>query len=162
VTRSGASPLEAAVGRLWPECGSDVAESFAACQRGDAERLAAGAQLKLAKPYGENFILELGPEFGISLARLRPGRSTSFHFHRRRRELICVRLGVLSFYEDGRRIEVAAGETCASTPLVPHRIANEGPGWLEIAELFSPPDLDDKVRLRDPYGRRLGEVRHLE
>nr|WP_276510359.1 cupin domain-containing protein [Longimicrobium terrae] len=110
------------------------------------------------KPYGRNHVLVAGGEYGLSLAVLLPGRSTSLHAHELRREVFCVRTGVLSLTRGDLQVRIGAGELDHSTPGEPHALANEGDEVLEVLEIFSPALLDDKVRISDRYDRALGKV----
>jgi mannose-6-phosphate isomerase-like protein (cupin superfamily) len=127
-----------------------------------AAQLLAGADRILAKPYGRNVIATLGSDFGISLVQMRPGQSTSSHFHRTRMEVFLIRSGTLCFYEGDQMFVLERGCIAASKPGRPHRLANEGKEELEFIELFVPGDLNDKVRLNDHYGRPLGQVSHRD
>ncbi|ABD89409.1 cupin domain-containing protein [Rhodopseudomonas palustris] len=120
------------------------------------------AKRVLTKPYGRNIIVVLGPTFGISLVQMLPGRSTSLHFHRVRREMFLVRRGTLSFFHGDVAIILDRDGMASSTPGEPHRLANDGTEELEFLELFAPGDIDDKVRIDDRYGRPLGQVSHRE
>jgi mannose-6-phosphate isomerase-like protein (cupin superfamily) len=115
--------------------------------------------LTFVKPYGMNRILHLDDRFGVSCAMFGAGHETSYHRHLQRVELFCVRRGVLELHREPGRVETLhAFEHSSSRPGQPHRLRNPGGEPLEVVELFSPPLLDDKVRLADGYGRALGAV----
>src|SRR5258707_12642512 len=81
---------------LWPEIPEAVLDSYASVLAAEFEDLPATAKLVLDKPYGINVIEASIENFGVSVARLKPGRSSSFHYHHKRRELFTVRRGVLT------------------------------------------------------------------
>ena len=110
------------------------------------------------KPYGANHILEIVGQFGVSCAFFRPGEETSYHCHSRRTEFYCVRTGALELAWADRQLTLVPYQYAHSKPGESHRLRNVGANVLEVLELFSPPLLDDKVRIGDRYGRRLGGV----
>jgi mannose-6-phosphate isomerase-like protein (cupin superfamily) len=142
----------------FPACPPAVVDEFIELVTQDSEVLASRAELILQKPYGRNCILRASGTWGLSFAQLEPGRGTSTHMHAQRRELFCVRRGQLKLTAGGEQRILNVGELGESKPHEPHSIANAGSSLLEIAELFSPALLDDKVRLHDPYGRAVGAV----
>ncbi len=150
--------LAADVRRVLPDCPSEVIRSFAWCLRAPAAEAIARAELSLDKPYGENHILIGSGGYGLSLARLEPGASTSLHLHRRRREVFRVRAGVLTLTREDEVRRLGPGEQADSRPGQQHSLANAEAVPLETAEIFSPALLDDKVRVADRYGRALGSV----
>lgn len=111
-----------------------------------------------AKPYGTNHILEIADHFGVSCAFFGPGQETSYHRHSHRTEFYCVRTGLLELAWADRQVILGAYQFAHSNPGESHRLRNAGPDVLEVLELFWPPLLDDKVRIGDRYGRRLGGV----
>ncbi|HEU5319712.1 MAG TPA: cupin domain-containing protein [Methylomirabilota bacterium] len=154
----GEPAVRAAVAAAFPGCPPDVVDDFIAALGAPSERLVAGARITLAKPYGANHILAAGGPYGLSFARFEPGRSTSLHYHTVRRELFCVRRGVLTLTSGPTVRRLRPFEVGRSTPGEPHALANEGAELLEVLEIFSPALLDDKVRVRDRYNRALGAV----
>lgn len=153
-----AEAREALIRRMLPGVPDDVLHRFARALATSTAELSAAAELVLDKPYGRNHVLVTGGDYGLSMAVLLPGRSTSVHTHEQRREVFCVRTGLLSLVKGGRRTRLAAGELDHSTPGEPHSLANEGTEVLEVLEIFSPALLDDKVRISDRYDRALGRV----
>ncbi|MET8679639.1 NUDIX domain-containing protein [Streptomyces sp. NPDC004647] len=141
-----------------PGIPESVVSDFMSLADADAAELEARAEWHLEKPYGANHILVGTGRWGLSFARLLPGRSSSFHLHRTRREFFRVRTGVLTLRTGAHTAPLYALECGESTPDVPHAIANDGAEPLEIVEIFSPAALDDKVRIEDRYGRPLGQV----
>jgi 8-oxo-dGTP pyrophosphatase MutT (NUDIX family)/mannose-6-phosphate isomerase-like protein (cupin superfamily) len=150
--------LEQVVREALPECPSEVLGRLAGHLSDPFEYTAGRAEISFDKPYGENHVLEASGEYGLSLARLEPGASSSLHFHVQRRELFFVRVGTLTLTRGSRTIELGVGEYGFSIPGELHAIANRHEGELQIVEIFSPALLDDKVRVSDAYGRRLGAV----
>ncbi|MBB4636968.1 cupin domain-containing protein [Longimicrobium terrae] len=153
-----ADARDAFIRGVLPGVPDDVLVRFARALRAPLDELAAVAELVLDKPYGRNHVLVAGGEYGLSLAVLLPGRSTSLHAHELRREVFCVRTGVLSLTRGDLQVRIGAGELDHSTPGEPHALANEGDEVLEVLEIFSPALLDDKVRISDRYDRALGKV----
>jgi 8-oxo-dGTP pyrophosphatase MutT (NUDIX family)/mannose-6-phosphate isomerase-like protein (cupin superfamily) len=153
-----ASGLSNEVHQVLPGCPAEMIERLAHCLEVGLAGIAAEAEVSFDKPYGENHVLSISGDYGLSCAALDPGTSTSLHFHRHRRELFLVRTGTLTFVKGSETIELGVGRRGESVPGELHAIANRGPGRVEVAELFSPPLLDDKVRVSDAYGRGLGAV----
>jgi mannose-6-phosphate isomerase-like protein (cupin superfamily) len=142
-----------------PDCPDSLVERFLGLLRQPAADIVSQASFVLDKPYGSNAIVLAGSgQFGLSFASLQPGQSTSFHYHRQRREFFCVHGGRLMLHE-GNGAQVLGPLDCGhSTPHVGHRLENGGDGVLTVLEMFTPPLLDDKVRVRDTYSRALGPV----
>jgi mannose-6-phosphate isomerase-like protein (cupin superfamily) len=146
------------IAATFPDCPAEIADRFLGALDRPTEELAAEARLLLDKPYGRNHILVADGAFGLSFALLLPGQSTSLHFHTTRREFFCVRRGTLRL-TTGERTTVLQRFGCGhSTTGVPHALANGGAGPLEVLEIFAPALLEDKVRVRDQYERKLGSV----
>ncbi len=121
------------------------------------------AYLKLDKPYGCNYVLCIADNFGLSLAQLKCGQSSSEHYHETRREFFIVKKGELTLFKNGENHVLSCGQWGFSTPFIPHSINNcSASEDLEILEIFSPPLLDDKIRLKDRYARKVGKVGHKE
>lgn len=161
VLAAGTGAAVAKIRERWPRVPQSVLDMYQSVVSTSVEELASSARLVLEKPYGVNVIVGDFQNFGISVARLHPGRSSSFHFHRERREFFMVRRGELSASRGETHETVRRFESSTSTPGLPHAIENNGSGDMEIAELFSPFLLDDKIRISDRYERRLGLVDHL-
>lgn len=142
----------------FPSCPAEVIEDLLAALEAPLGPLVEAAQITLDKPYGTNRILRHSGEYGVSFAQIQPERSTSLHYHTRRREFFCVRQGVLTLTSGDSTRQLGRFEFGSSIPGQPHALANADAEVLEILEIFSPPLLDDKVRLRDRYHRTLGAV----
>lgn len=157
-----ANGLSNEVHQVLPDCPAEVIERLAHCLEAGLAGIAAEAEVSFDKPYGENHVLVVSGDYGLSCAGLDPGTSTSLHFHRHRCELFLVRTGTLTVVKGSEAIELGVGHRGESVPGELHSIANRGPGRVEVAEVFSPPLLDDKVRVSDAYGRGLGAVTRFE
>lgn len=154
--------VASALSRAFPDCPRGFADLFLALLEAPRQELTARAVLVLEKPYGRNHILIRDGAFGLSFAVLEPGRSTSLHFHRQRRELFCIRSGRIILTSKDAAIPLDRFACGTSTAGVPHRLANLGTVPAEVLEVFSPAFLDDKHRVEDPYGRAVGDVGVLE
>jgi ADP-ribose pyrophosphatase YjhB (NUDIX family)/mannose-6-phosphate isomerase-like protein (cupin superfamily) len=159
-TRSGTIAHE--LRGLWPQMPAAVCERYLQVLVTPLEELKPQSALVLDKPYGINVIIGDEADFGISVARLHPGRSSSFHYHDARREFFTVRAGDLTVDRGQRTEQVPLFRSSSSVPGMPHAIRNDGDVDLEIAEIFSPYLLDDKTRITDRYDRRLGRVHYHE
>lgn len=157
--RGGHRPAVAsALSRAFPDCPRDFVETFLALLEAPRQELAARAVLVLEKPYGRNHILVRDGAFGLSFAMLEPGRSTSLHFHRRRREFFCIRSGRITLTSGDAVISLDRFACGTSTVDVAHQLANLETAPAEVLEVFSPALLDDKHRVEDRYGRAVGDV----
>lgn len=150
--------VRAALQAQFPRCPPALVERFVHGLSEPRAELIARATRILEKPYGRNHLLAADGDHGISFAIFHAGRTTSLHWHARRRELFAVRSGRLVATLGSEQRVLLGGEIACSTPRVPHALANGGGDDLEVLELFSPYLLDDKVRVDDPYGRPLGAV----
>jgi len=151
-----AETLRQALTAAFPEIPAALADQFAqvVCDGPEGQPVVH----RLDKPYGRNLILAISGDYGLSCARLLPGRTTSYHRHATRREFFAVREGRLHLRDgDDRRI-LRCGDWGASTPGVAHQLANAGNADCEFVEVFSPPLLEDKFRIDDPYSRPVGQV----
>jgi 8-oxo-dGTP pyrophosphatase MutT (NUDIX family)/uncharacterized cupin superfamily protein len=143
---------------LLPSIPEAVVADFLSMADTPREELVARAVRSLGKPYGENHILVDSGQWGVSFARLLPGRSSSYHFHRTRKEFFRVRTGTLTLREEGGNSLLHPLDCGTSTPGIAHSIGNDGQQPVELVEIFSPALLDDKERVSDRYGRPLGQV----
>lgn len=157
---TGDPARDAFIRGVLPDIPGEVLARFGQALGTPTDELAATADLVLEKPYGRNHVIVAAGEYGLSLALLLPGRSTSLHTHERRREVFCVRAGVLTLTRGGETLRLETGGLAHSTPGEPHALANDGAEPLEVLEIFSPALLDDKVRIADRYDRDLGRVTH--
>lgn len=158
LTTDARARLEAAAEQLFGGCPAAFLDRFAALARAPSDAIASGAQLVLDKPYGRNHILESTGDFGLSFAVMNPGQTTSYHRHDRRRELFLVRRGTMTLRSGESESRLVPGDLGWSSPPVPHALSNRSSDVVELLEIFSPPLLDDKVRLSDPYRRPIGRV----
>lgn len=158
LTPAARARLEAAAAQVFAGCPPAFLGRFAALAGAPSAELAASAELVLTKPYGRNHILETTGEFGLSFAVMNPGQTTSYHRHEQRRELFLVRRGSLTLRSGDAESVLVAGDLGWSSPPVAHALSNRSSDVLEFLEIFSPPLLDDKVRLSDPYRRPIGRV----
>ena len=114
---------------------------------------------RIAKPWGEEVILERTADTVVKTLRIAPNQRLSLQFHRRKHETLMLIDGdaLLTFGTEidrlrdkvlrtGLREEVAAG--------IVHRLS-AGPSGANILEIASrlPDDDEDIVRLADDYGR---------
>jgi mannose-6-phosphate isomerase-like protein (cupin superfamily) len=121
------------------------------------------AELILQKPYGLNRILKWrNRAVGLSTAVLFPHCGTSTHLHDTRKEVFLVLRGAVIFTFGGEMCQLESGDFGVSVPNQPHRLWNASVVSAHILEMFSPADLDDKRRLEDRYGRKIGCVMHSE
>lgn len=148
--------------REFPSLPVDVFDFFLRSVFEDEEILASMAVKTIKKPYGINSIIYLSGSFGISFVSMRPGATTSLHYHHERAEYFFIRKGILTFYFDQSEHLIQNGKTSRSIPGQPHRLSNCSDSQLEILEIFTPPNIDDKIRVEDFYGRTLGSVSHKE
>jgi mannose-6-phosphate isomerase-like protein (cupin superfamily) len=116
----------------------------------------------LNKPYGGNCIILLEENYGISCAQFLPDQSCSLHYHNIKKEFFLVKEGRLTLILEDTKSEIEQGNFSFSTPQTKHSLINNSKKNLEILELFSPPFLNDKVRLLDKYNRKRGLVTHEE
>lgn len=143
-------------------CPKLVRDFFTYAIAENSDSLIYQSKLALNKPYGTNIILQFIDAFAISFVRIEAGSGTSLHFHNIRREFFFVRDGILTFLDSDISTKLTSGCWAVSCPGRPHSLQNRGPHPVEIIEVFSPPLLDDKIRVKDNYGRRLGAVEQHE
>lgn len=142
----------------YPAIPDTIIDEFIELSHASSEEIQRRAVRTLDKPYGLNRILRESGTWGLSSARLLPGKSSSFHMHNTRREFFRVRTGYLTLVTVGAVATISPLESGSSTPSVPHAVANQHDETLELIEIFSPADLNDKIRISDKYGRPLGQV----
>jgi len=152
----------AVIQAVFPEAPASLLTDFERFLTAPITDIAAHAVTIFEKPYGRNHILVLDEWFGLSCAVFKPSCETRFHYHEKRRELYWVRIGELDLIRPEGVMILTAGGHSHSEPGQRHRLRN--PSWLrlEVLEIFSPPLLDDKVRLEDRYGRMLGQVQRYD
>lgn len=110
----------------------------------------------IAKPWGEEEVLELNDRYCLKRLRMKPGCCCSLQYHEKKRETIFVLSGylIVELEEEGTMKEcfVLSGETVTIAPGTRHRMHGHekwGATYLEA----STPELDDVVRIEDKYGR---------
>jgi mannose-6-phosphate isomerase-like protein (cupin superfamily) len=150
--------LKEAIRTVFGLCPDEFVEAFLLGYSTPTQELIAEAETTLLKPYGSNHILCSSGSFGLSFVCMDPNRSTSLHVHASRREFFAVRCGVLTLTSGDKRFQIERGGFGSSVPGIRHQLKNNGAAPLEILEIFAPPHLDDKVRVEDPYGRKIGPV----
>ncbi len=114
---------------------------------------------RIAKPWGEELILDRADQQVVKVLRIGPQRRLSLQYHRRKHESLMLMSGEATLtigprpdaleqvsMLEGVREEIAAG--------VIHRLS-AGANGAEILEIASrlPDGTDDVVRLHDDYGR---------
>ena len=114
---------------------------------------------RIAKPWGEELILQRTADSVVKALRLEPNQRLSLQFHRQKHETLMLLSGdalltsgsqleqlVERSMRAGTHEEIAAG--------VIHRLS-AGPSGADILEIASrlPDDVEDIVRLADDYGR---------
>jgi mannose-1-phosphate guanylyltransferase / mannose-6-phosphate isomerase len=107
------------------------------------------------RPWGWYASIDRGEGFQVKRIHVEPGGRLSLQLHHRRAEHWVVVRGSaevtvgdrMSLLQAGQHVHIPLGET--------HRLANPGPGALEIVEVQLGDYLgeDDIVRLDDLYGR---------
>jgi mannose-6-phosphate isomerase-like protein (cupin superfamily) len=165
IASEGQSPNtspRAIIRAVFPDVPASLLADFERFLTATIAEMAAHAVTIFEKPYGRNHILALNERFGLSCAVFEPSCETSFHYHEERREFYWVRNGELDLLRPEGVTILTAGDHSHSEPGQRHRLRNRGRLRLEVLEIFSPPLLDDKVRIEDRYGRTLGQVHRNE
>lgn len=160
--QSPATSPRAAIRAVFPDAPSLILTDFERFLTASITEMAEHAVTIFEKPYGRNHILTLDDRFGLSCAVFEPSSETSFHYHEKRTEFYWVRSGELDLLRPEGATILTAGGHSHSAPGLRHRLRNRGRLRLEVLEIFSPPLLDDKVRVEDSYGRTLGQVRRFD
>ena len=114
---------------------------------------------RIAKPWGEELILDRSADSVVKMLRINPRSRLSLQFHRRKHETLMLLSGdavlTLGSSPDSLRdTRLAHGARVPIAPRVIHRVeaGSEGAEILEFASRL-PGDADDIVRLADDYGR---------
>jgi SAM-dependent methyltransferase len=149
--------LSEAMNTTFTECPKTLSDRFLHLLRAPRQELVEAAIRILDKPYGRNHWIDVEKNHGITFAIFGPKSRTSFHHHQFRRELFAVRAGQIGVLGKSPSL-LHPGGWALSFPGVDHALVNEGDDEAEVLELVSPWLPTDKVRLEDPYGRRLGSV----
>lgn len=110
---------------------------------------------KVAKPWGYELIFAEGPGYVGKIMVVRKGQKLSLQYHNVKDETIYLRRGKLKLrIQDGvgesREVLLKVGGRLRIRPRVKHQM--EAMEECEVLEV-STPELNDLVRLEDPYGR---------
>ncbi len=110
---------------------------------------------QVQRPWGRFESIDSGERFQVKHIVVNPRASLSLQYHRRRAEHWVVVHGIAEVTCGNRVFRLTADESTYVPLGTPHRLANPGPGPLEIIEVQSGEYLgeDDIVRLEDDYGR---------
>jgi mannose-1-phosphate guanylyltransferase/mannose-6-phosphate isomerase len=113
------------------------------------------AHRRVHRPWGCFDSVDRGERFQVKRIEVSPGASLSLQLHRHRAEHWVVVEGVAEVTCGERVFRLKEDESTYVPVNTPHRLANPGPGPLEIIEVQSGDYLgeDDIVRLEDTYGR---------
>lgn len=126
---------------------------------GTSTALAGSALDRIAKPWGEELILDRTADTVIKALRIHPNQRLSLQFHRYKRETLML-LGGEAILTVGSCIELlrdiplhTAGREEVAAGVI-HRVS-AGPSGADILEIAVevPDDAEDIVRLADDYGR---------
>jgi len=114
---------------------------------------------RIAKPWGEELILDRSVDTVVKMLRIEPGRRLSLQFHRHKHETLMLLSGtaILTVGPSTDRLRdtlLAPGSPVAIEPPTIHRVeaGSDGADILEVASRLQGDD-DDIVRLADDYGR---------
>ncbi|MBP1688143.1 MAG: cpsB [Deltaproteobacteria bacterium] len=126
-----------------------------------ASRREADEHVTTYRPWGHYTVLERGERYVIKRLVVQPGERMSLQMHQHRSEhWVVVRGTALVKLGEVERL-VHENESAYVPPTMHHRIANPGPGPLEIIEVQNGDYIgeDDIVRFDDAYGRALTNER---
>ena len=114
---------------------------------------------RIAKPWGEEVILQRTADSVVKALRIEPNQRLSLQFHRQKHETLMLLSGdalLISGSQLGQLVErsMRAGVHEEIAAGVIHRLS-AGPSGADILEIASrlPDDVEDIVRLADDYGR---------
>ena len=114
---------------------------------------------RIAKPWGEELILQRTADSVVKALRIEPNQRLSLQFHRQKHETLMLLSGdalLTSGSQLGQLVErsMRAGTHEEIAAGVIHRLS-AGPSGADILEIASrlPDDVEDIVRLADDYGR---------
>jgi mannose-6-phosphate isomerase-like protein (cupin superfamily) len=147
---------------LFPSIENSTINFFLDCCTYSSKEIIERSEITLKKPYGLNHILLRSPLFGVSFVQINKDQGTSYHYHTIRKEFFLVKNGELTLIKESGVSKLRAFEVEKSTPHEKHSLKNRGEDLLEILEIFTPPLLNDKVRVQDSYDRKLGDVNYME
>ena len=112
---------------------------------------------RIDKPWGFEDIRVHTPFYVVKLLNVTPGHGTSVQYHATKDEALTLSSGEISILlfhgsidEEPERIPLLQGEWIRIPQGTVHRIESTDGG---VALEVSTPELDDVVRLFDPYGR---------
>ena len=112
---------------------------------------------RIDKPWGFEDIRVHTPFYVVKLLNVTPGHGTSVQYHATKDEALTLSSGEISILlfhgpidEEPERIRLLQGEWVRIPQGTVHRIESTDGG---VALEVSTPELDDVVRLFDPYGR---------
>ena len=113
------------------------------------------------RPWGQGETLKAGPGFLVKRITVAEGESLSLQLHRHRSEHWVVVRGEADVVRGDERFTLRADESTYIPLGVRHRLANPGPGPLQVIEVQVGEKLseDDIVRFDDRYGRVAGRER---
>ncbi len=154
--------LNQAIIEIFPSIETSTIDFFLHCCVVSSQDILKQKEFSIDKPYGSNHILLMTEFFGISFAQIKPRHGTSYHYHSVRKEFFFVKSGILTLIKEKAVTTLAPLGVENSNPFERHCLKNSGKELLEILEIFSPPLLNDKVRVKDEYRRKLGGVNYLE
>ncbi len=130
-----------------------------ALESASASILAGPPLERIAKPWGEELILNRSADSVVKMLRINPRSRLSLQFHRRKHEILMLLSGsalltVGPSVDRLRERNLEPGARVAIEPPTIHRV-EAGPSGADILEVASrlPDDDDDIVRLADDYGR---------
>jgi len=109
----------------------------------------------IAKPWGQEEVIEINPRYMVKKLTMRAGHRCSLQYHNHKRETIYVLAGRLKIVS-GEKIEALSerifqpGESVTLPTGLIHRMEGvDDSVYLES----STPEMDDVVRLKDDYAR---------
>jgi len=110
---------------------------------------------RVHRPWGSFDCIDRGERFQVKRIVVSPGAALSLQLHRHRAEHWVVVEGVAEVTRGDDVFRLKEDESIYVPVNTPHRLANPGPGPLEVIEVQSGDYLgeDDIVRLEDSYGR---------
>ncbi len=107
------------------------------------------------RPWGHYTVLDIGSGFKIKLVEVKPKKSLSLQFHKKRHEHWVVVEGKAQITKDKKRYFVDSNQSTYIPTSCIHRIKNPLNSVLKIVEVQTGNYLeeDDIVRLKDDFGR---------
>lgn len=107
------------------------------------------------RPWGHYTVLDIGSGFKIKLVEVKPKKSLSLQFHKKRHEHWVVVEGKAEIIKDRKKYFVDSNQSTYIPAACIHRIKNPLDSILKIVEVQTGSYLeeDDIVRLKDEFGR---------